>query len=463
MTPSQLAEPPIANHSEPQLPAVAMDPVARPPVITTVSNARHQHMGVDLSQYPSITDRETFAPINATQDRGLAWPIAKSFAAKLMGKIPNPMMLTHILTTRCNYSCGFCSFADTLNAKTDELSLEEITKTYKTIGESLNTIVYSGGETTLHKHLPEIIEAAYTLTPVKSVYIISNAWKPERLFQITHQVMQRCPGLHLTWSLSIEGPKAINNAQRYTKANTWDAWQNTIDTMEGLKAMRERFGYSELNVQLCTVCSPDNAHVMDDWYAMVRDELQPDKWNLNLMRKSVQMSDSALPSFGERRQHKTFEPFEQTYLRITEQVRQDVLAGRLKFRYHTQIPLDGGMKSAVDLLSQEQNRATMMETPDLFPCQAGLVGAYIGSDGTVAGCEEFANNTRDPKHYGNLRDVNYDFQALWQSQAAQALRCKTGKATECHGCTLESQRNYPSILVSIPTLARAFTMAPKIS
>jgi MoaA/NifB/PqqE/SkfB family radical SAM enzyme len=211
-----------------------------------VISERHAELGVDLLKYPSVWERETYEPIAISKNRELYRPILKGFADQLFKRVPDPVMLTHIVTTRCNYSCGFCSFADTLNAKTNELSLEEIEKTYASIGQNLNVIVYSGGETTLNRNLPEIIEAAYRLTPVKSVYIISNAWKPDLLLQITHRVLQRCPDLHLTWSLSIEGTKPTNNATRYTKAANWDAWQNTIDAMEGLKAIRERFDYEQI-------------------------------------------------------------------------------------------------------------------------------------------------------------------------------------------------------------------------
>lgn len=428
----------------------------------TAPEERHQRLGVDLSKYPSVWERETFTPIETGHNREIHRPILRSLADQLVGRVSDPVMMTHIVTTRCNYSCGFCSFADTLNSKTTELSLEEIQKVYARIGQNINVIVYSGGETTLHKNLPEIIETAYHLTPVKSVYIISNAWKPERLLQITHQVMQRCPDLHLTWSLSIEGPKPVNNAARYTKASQWDAWQNTIDTLEGLKAIRDRFGYDQLDVQLCTVCSPDNVDVMDQWYEMVRDELQPDKWNLNLLRKSVQMSAHQLASFDERRAQRQLEPFEAKYLEITQRVRDDVLAGRLKFLYHTRNAEDGALKSAVDLISQEENRLTLQEAPLQFCCKAGSLGAYIGSDGTVSGCEEFANNPHDNKSFGNLRDVGYDFQALWRSEKANAFRRQVNRAAECRGCTLESQRNYPSILVSLKTLIKAKRLAGKI-
>lgn len=423
---------------------------------------RLENLGVDLSRYPSVREREVFEPITSRTNREIVLPIIRSFAAQMLRQVPDPVMLTHIVTTRCNYSCGFCSFADTLNAKTNELSLEEIEKTYAAIGQNLNVIVYSGGETTLNRNLPEIIEAAYRLTPVKSVYIISNAWKPDLLLQITHRVMQRCPGLHLTWSLSIEGPKDVNNATRYTRASSWDAWQNTIDAMEGLKAIRERFGYRELDVQLCTVCSPGNVDVLDDWYVTVRDTLQPDKWNLNLMRKSVQMSSHELASFEARRAARKLEPFEEKYLEITKRVREDVLSGKLKFLYHTRTPEDGALKSAVDLISQEENRRTVLEEPLQFCCKAGSFGAYIGSEGDVSGCEEFAHSPEAKKSFGNLRDVNYDFGKLWRSEQADGYRALAGRAPECRGCTLESQRNYPSILVDFKTLVKAKRLAGQI-
>ncbi|MEB3207186.1 MAG: radical SAM protein [Vampirovibrionales bacterium] len=423
---------------------------------------RRDALGVDLSRYSALSEREVSAPIRSRKNREMRWALLRTYGAKLLGRIPNPVMMTHIVTTRCNYACSFCSFADTLNAKTNELSLAEIEKTYATLGNSMNVIVYSGGETTLNRHLPEIIEAAYRLTPVQSVYIISNAWKPQLLFQITHRIMQSCPGLHLTWSLSIEGPPSINNKERTTKAKGWNAWQNTIDAMVGLQQMREEFDYELLDVQLCTVCTPDNHALLPDWYAVVRDVLRPDKWNLNLMRRSVQMANSPLASFSARRRSATLEPFEATYQAITQQVREDVISGRLQFLYHTATPADGAMKSAVDLLSQEENRRMMSSQKPAFCCQAGSVGAYISSEGSVSGCEEFAHNPQEEKAFGHLRDYNYDFQALWHSDRAQAMRTLVGKSSECFGCSLESQRNYPSILVSLNTLLKARGLASKI-
>lgn len=444
------------THAEPGYTVITLPPNA-------TDEERMAAVGTDLSRYQYVYHREAFEPLSVKRNREMLQPLLKSFANQLTGRVANPSMLTHIVTTRCNYSCGFCSFADTLNAKTNELSLAEIEKAYATIGDCLNTIVYSGGETTLNKNLAEIIEAAYRLTPVKSVYIISNAWKPDVLFALTHRIMQACPDLHLTWSLSIEGPKEINNAARYTQKSTWDAWQNTIDTMWGLKTLREVFGYTQLDVQLCTVCGPNNMHALEDWYRMVRDVLKPDKWNLNLLRKSVQMTGHELQSWEARRKGGENEPFEAAYMAITQKVREDVLKRRLKFLYHTQNPREGAMKSAVDLISQADNRRILEGLPPAICCKAGQNGAYIGSDGEVSGCEEFANNPVDNKSFGNLRDVDGNFQALWHSQAAEKYRRQAGKARECYGCTLESQKNYPSILVSFKHLWTAYQLSRHIA
>ncbi|MBK9206613.1 MAG: hypothetical protein IPL73_30225 [Candidatus Obscuribacter sp.] len=103
--------------------------------------ARLRRLGVDLDKYPGVTERQTFEPIVSGTDRQLLWSLARSYRDQLLYRTPDPCMLTHILTTRCNYNCGFCSFADSLNVKHSDLTLPEIERFYKTLGASLNAIV----------------------------------------------------------------------------------------------------------------------------------------------------------------------------------------------------------------------------------------------------------------------------------------------------------------------------------
>ena len=52
----------------------------------------------------------------------------------------------------------------------------------------------------------------------------------------------------------------------------------------------------------------------------------------------------------------------------------------------------------------------------VVPCVAGSIAGVIHSDGTVAPCELLSDT------FGNLRDVEYDFRRLWQSERARAFR-----------------------------------------
>jgi hypothetical protein len=174
------------------------------------------------------------------------------------------------------------------------------------------------------------------------------------------------------------------------------------------------------------------------------------------------MSESQLPSFEARRQKHALEPFEATYVRLTEQMKTDALSGKLGFVYHTRTPMEGAMKAALDLLSQQENRHQLQALPSLFCCKAGTQGAYLGSQGEVAGCEEFAMHPSQAYQYGNIRAYQGDFQALWHSPHAQELRRLTNRAPQCQGCSLESQRNYPSALVSFPRLLEAYQLAQKL-
>ena len=71
-----------------------------------------------------------------------------------------------------------------------------------------------------------------------------------------------------------------------------------------------------------------------------------------------------------------------------------------------------------------------------IPCMAGQVTAVIYQDGQTALCEMLPA-------VGNLRDVNMDFMAIWNSAAADKQR-KMIRAGGCH-CT-HTCFQFPSVL-----------------
>ena len=65
----------------------------------------------------------------------------------------------------------------------------------------------------------------------------------------------------------------------------------------------------------------------------------------------------------------------------------------------------------------------------MSPCHAGTLFGVIEANGLVRPCEVLDRNL------GNLRDHNYDFQEIWQSQEAKDLSAWI-KASKCN-CTYE--------------------------
>lgn len=72
--------------------------------------------------------------------------------------------LIYLTTFRCNGSCSFCCFKNSINKKFDELSLDEVKKVISHL-PPLKDFSISGGEPFLRKDLVEICKAFEKLGP----------------------------------------------------------------------------------------------------------------------------------------------------------------------------------------------------------------------------------------------------------------------------------------------------------
>jgi MoaA/NifB/PqqE/SkfB family radical SAM enzyme len=85
------------------------------------------------------------------------------------------------------------------------------------------------------------------------------------------------------------------------------------------------------------------------------------------------------------------------------------------------------------------------EQKQVMPCYAGWASAQIYADGTVWPCCVRADNL------GNLREVDYDFPAIWFGEKIEAVR-RSIAAKECY-CPL-ANASYTNLLHDVPTLVR---------
>ncbi|MEZ4575182.1 MAG: hypothetical protein R2857_09760 [Vampirovibrionales bacterium] len=139
------------------------------------------------------------------------------------------------------------------------------------------------------------------------------------------------------------------------------------------------------------------------------------------------------------------------YFDLTEQVRQDVLAGRLKFLYHTEHPMDGALKSAVDLMSQEENRTVLQGDPANSVPGRHQWGLYWQQQGRQW-LRRVANATPPTTRRTTCSAISGTISGhlAW---AKHLIPPEKRLRQRCYGCTLESQKNY-LVLVSFKQLVR---------
>src|SRR5207302_11402495 len=110
----------------------------------------------------------------------------------------------------------------------------------------------------------------------------------------------------------------------------------------------------------------------------------------------------------------------------------------------------GYFKAAIDIYMHELIARTEETGAAQLQCHAGNTGGVIYDEGTVSSCENLPP-------VGNLRDYDWNFTALWQSQAMSERR---ERARSGCFCTHESNCYYPSLafnpkhLVQIKKLER---------
>jgi Fe-coproporphyrin III synthase len=133
------------------------------------------------------------------------------------------MDLTVISTYRCNSKCQMCYIWKNPTDQKEEVSLETLSK----LPGGFDNLNVSGGEPTLRRDLPELVELLYPKARI--LEISSNGLHPEKLVPI----IKKYPKIKVRFSL--EGDEVTSNTIRGEK----DGYQTK---MAGMRALQEAGG-----------------------------------------------------------------------------------------------------------------------------------------------------------------------------------------------------------------------------
>lgn len=309
-----------------------------------------------------------------------------------------PVYLIVGLTYDCNSFCRTCFNWEQLRKnKEHELSLEELRKTFASMGDLL-FVVMSGGEPFLRRDLPDVCETLSTQNHVKQITIPTGAIASDLIARSTEATLQRCLNTQIVVNLSIDHVGEKHDWIRGVPGN----YEKAKKTYAGLMPLRARYPNLTVNVHTC-LCTY-NVDDLGELFAAVKQDFPEISFHSFEMLRGDQPDKSIQPISTDR------------YREVLPQ---------LEAYWSTYRNYDGFLKF-VKVYSRQIELEVLEQETQVRPCYAGLVSGVLDARGEVRMCE-----LRDA--VGNVRDTGFDFEKLWFSDAADQQRMSI-KAKECH-CT----------------------------
>ena len=309
-----------------------------------------------------------------------------------------PVYLILGLTYDCNSFCRTCFNWEQLRKnKEHELSLEEIQKILSSMDDLL-FVVMSGGEPFLRRDLPDICETLSTKNHVQQITIPTGAVSSDLIARSVEATLERCPTTQIVVNLSIDHIGTKHDWIRGVPGN----YEKLKKTYSKLIPLRDRFNNLTVNMHTC-LCSY-NVDDLEEFTTAVKRDFPEISFHSFEMLRGDQPDKNIQPISTDR--YREVLPFLEKYWKSYKNY-----DGFLRF---------------VKMYSRRMELRVLEEETQVRPCHAGLVSGVVDARGEVRMCE-----LREP--VGNLRDVDFDFGTLWNSEEADRQRAAI-RAKECH-CT----------------------------
>src|SRR5262245_38898618 len=181
------------------------------------------------------------------------------------------------VTSHCNATCETCFYWDELNRQGD-LSWEEIVKLSENT-PAFTDLWFSGGEPTLRKELPEIIDLFVKNNGVSYINLPTNGLKPHRIFEVADHCLRENPGLELHVNISIDGLREYHDFMRGVPGN----FDKAFESARLLRQLKPLYGL-RLVVNINTVIHRDNLDEILPLAELIRYEKIADGHYFNLIR-----------------------------------------------------------------------------------------------------------------------------------------------------------------------------------
>jgi MoaA/NifB/PqqE/SkfB family radical SAM enzyme len=347
-------------------------------------------------------------------------------------KVVNPITLTFSVTSACQSKCKTCNiglkYLENPERKKDDLSLEEIEKIFKSIGQ-IYFFNISGGEPFLRDDLPEMIELACKYLKPRIFHTPTNAILSKKIRDLTIKSLEIIkaydPNVPFTVKPSIDGVGDLHDEIRGVKGN----FKQLEKTISYLKEVEKE--YPSFHLELGTVISNFNIDHLSEIEDYVHSQ--------GVQSYRNEIAEQRTEFFNLR---DNITPDADTYERLIKG-----FAAKIRKNLATKRSL-ARTTEALRLVYYELVVEILREKKQVIPCFAGVSNVHINYNGEVWPCCVLGYS----QPLGSLRADGYDFQKVWYSAQANAVR-KYIKDGNC-ACPLANQA-YSNILCNPIYLVKA--------
>jgi MoaA/NifB/PqqE/SkfB family radical SAM enzyme len=297
-----------------------------------------------------------------------------------------PLNLTIVPSPRCNSRCRTCNI---WKQHVQELTLEEWDQVLTSLGRAPYWFTISGGEPFLYRDLVPLVKLVYDRCRPGIINVPTNSILFRQIPEQVAEIARYCRESALVINLSLDGVGEQHDQIRGVPGG----FERFTANYRALRAL----DLPNLSVGIHSVISVYNiehAPALFD-YAL---SLEPDAYITEIAEERVELGTVGMP----------ITPSPEAYAKAIEP-----LVRRLrKRRFH-------GLARVTEAFRMEYYRLVnriLVEERQVIGCYAGWASAQIHADGTVWPCCVRADAM------GNLREVGYDFGAVWFSEEAKRIR-----------------------------------------
>lgn len=342
-------------------------------------------------------------------------PAPKSLIARELASVANlyisrnaPFSLVHFITNRCNARCAHC-FIDFDNGDSSkhELSLDEIRRLTKHLGNHLFNVNLTGGEPFLRKDIFEIVEAYFKNAGVVSVFITTNGTFTDLTREFIDKFIRSKIKGNIIFSISLDDLEEFHDKNRKVSG----LFTSALRTFNMIK----EYGLPNITAGIGITIAEHNYSRIIELYNYIR------KLGVDNVTATPLREEGKIKKIDPEKKEGIY----RAYCEVSKLIYRDNM-GNGRGRINPEARLIDAKNSVFNEIVMD----TYLKPRFISQCPAGSLFVVISADGHVHPCEILDSPI------GSLRDYDMDLKKLLNTDRAKEVR-RSIRSTKCncvYGC-----------------------------